>query len=402
MVVELNRRLVKGYTRYKDDPRIIDLKKAVMAYNRSLLQLNLRDHQVEYARLPIVKVIFTLFYRLGKLTLLLAGVLPGLVLFSPIFIAGKVISIQKSKEALEASTVKIHARDVVATWKLLVAMALAPALYTFYTFLLTYWTYRNRVQGYMPENVPLWAVVVFGYVFFPVITYAALRFGEIGMDIAKSVRPLFVALSPAHGNQLFKIRERRAALSQHVTELINTLGPEMFPDFDSTRVVADPFREGQRTPSAITTTSRQDSSSGFSYPSEPTTPNSPSHNQFSFQAADQNTSSYAAQHLPRNESFKNLSNIALFASRPGTPHHHRSRSRTNSSGFPFQGFSTLDSKESLEEVTKKIRGAMRERGQRRRSESERAAGYESGASTPGSEEDGVRLRMTTGTGKKET
>jgi glycerol-3-phosphate O-acyltransferase/dihydroxyacetone phosphate acyltransferase len=397
MVVELNRRLVKGYTRYKDDPRIIDLKKGVMAYNKQLLQLNLRDHQVEYARLPIIKVICMLIYRLTKLILLSAGVLPGLVLFSPIFIAGKLISIQKSREALAASTVKIHARDVVATWKLLVAMALAPTLYTLYTMGLTYWTYKNRVQGFVPDSVPLWAIVVFGYVFFPTITYAALRFGEIGMDIAKSLRPLFVALSPAHGTMLVRIREKRASLSAQVTELINTLGPEMFPDFDSTRVIADPFREGPHSPNPLNTLSRKDSNAYT--PSEPTTPTSPSHISFSFQSPDSHTNGpYSPQsHLPRNDSFKNLSNIALFASRPGTPHHpHRSRSRTNSTGFPIHAFSHIDSKESLDEVSKKIRGAMRERGQRRRSESERAAGYESGTSTPASEEENGGLKMTIG------
>jgi glycerol-3-phosphate O-acyltransferase/dihydroxyacetone phosphate acyltransferase len=403
MVVELNRRLVKGYTRYKDDPRIIALKKGVMAYNKQLLQLNLRDHQVEYARLPIIKVVFMLLYRLAKLIFLSAGVLPGLVLFSPVFIAGKLISIRKSKEALAASTVKIHARDVLATWKLLVAMALAPTLYTLYTAGLTYWTYKNRVQGYIPDSVPLWAVVVFGYIFFPAITYAALRFGEIGMDIAKSLRPLFVALSPAHGTMLVRIRERRAALSAQVTELINTLGPEMFPDFDSARIIADPFHEGPSPPSPISTRPRKDSSSG-NLSSEPTTPTFQSHISFSYQAPDSGSNGpYSPQsHLPRNDSFKNLSNIALFASRPATPHLHRSRSRTNSNGgFPIQAFSHVDSKESLDEVSKKIRGAMRERGQRRRSESERASGYESGTSTPGSEEDHGGLRMTTATLKKD-
>jgi glycerol-3-phosphate O-acyltransferase/dihydroxyacetone phosphate acyltransferase len=49
----------------------------------------------------------------------------------------------------------------------------------------------------------------------------------------------------------------------------------------------------------------------------------------------------------------------------------------------------LDSKESFDEVSKKIRGAMRERGARRRSESER--GFESGTSTPVSEADGLTM-----------
>ena len=80
-------------------------------------------------------------------------------------------------------------------------------------------------------------------------------------------------------------------------------------------------------------------------------------------------------HLPRNESFGNLGNIALFATRPPS----RSRSRSSSSGgamgsagFPLKSFSTLDSKGSFDEVSTKIRGAMRERGQMRRRKSEEA------------------------------
>jgi glycerol-3-phosphate O-acyltransferase/dihydroxyacetone phosphate acyltransferase len=375
MVVELNRRLVKGYERYKDDVRIVNLNKSVMSYNKQLLQLQIRDHQVEYAKLPMLKALALLLYRLGKLILLSVGVLPGLILFLPVFVAGKVISIRKSKEALAASTVKLQGRDVVATWKLLVSMALAPALYTFYTVLLTAWTYQNRVGGLIPGEVPLWAIVVFGYIFFPLITYAALRFGEIGMDITKSLRPLFVALSPAHGNMMVKLRERRSRLATEVTEVINTLGPEMFPDFDSTRVIADPFAEGYIQHSPI----RE-----HRFQSEPASPTSPS---YPFTAL-----SHGAQGLPRNESYNNLSSIGLFASRPSTPHYPRSR--TNSSGgFPVQGFSTLESKESFDEVSKKIRGAMRERGARRRSESEK--GFESGTSTPASEADGQHgLSMT--------
>ena len=227
MVVELNRRLVKGYTRHRDDPRIINLKNGVLKYNKQLLALNVRDHQLAYAKLSVLEVLGALFYRLGKLAILSAGVLPGLVLFAPIFVAGKVISIKKSREALAASTVKIQGRDVITTWKLLVSMALAPALYTYYTVILMFWTYYNRMQGYVPEKVPLWVVGMSGFIFSIMITFAALRFGEIGMDIAKSLRPLVLALLPSSGNTLVKLRKRREELSHEVSSLINELGPEV-------------------------------------------------------------------------------------------------------------------------------------------------------------------------------
>src|SRR5436305_10812731 len=73
------------------------------------------------------------------------------------------------------------------------------------------------------------------------ITFAALRIGEIGTDILKSLPPLFVALNPKSSSSLVRLRARRQALSAKVTEVINTLGPEVFP---AERIVADPFREG--------------------------------------------------------------------------------------------------------------------------------------------------------------
>ncbi|KAL8649369.1 MAG: hypothetical protein Q9226_005601, partial [Calogaya cf. arnoldii] len=346
MVVELNRRLVKGYTHYKDDSRILNLKKSVNAYNKQLWLLGVRDHQVEYAKFSISKVIFMLIYRLGKLSVMAIGTLPGLVLFAPVFIATKIISIKKSREALAASTVKLEGRDVIATWKLLVAMGFAPLLYVFYTVLLTYWTYRTRVQGYMPDWVPLWLVVITSFIFFPAITFAALRFGETGMDILKSLRPLVLSLNPTSANTLVRLRQKRAQLSAEVTDVINTLGPEMFPDFDSARIIADPFSTDQQQPR----TPRTPRTPSHIFP-RPRTPTSTSARDTSTDASIGGGSNTSGQNLPRNESFHNLGNIGLFASRPQTPRSH-SRSRSGSMGASsggLQGFSTITSKEGLEE-----------------------------------------------------
>lgn len=377
-IVELNRRLVKGYVHYKDDPRIVNLKKSVNSYNKQLWLLGVRDHQVEYAKFSVTAVVFTLIYRLGKLAVMSIGTLPGLVLFAPIFVASKIISIRKSRAALAASTVKLQGRDVMATWKLLVSLGLAPLLYATYTALLTWWTYRNRVQGYIPTWVPLWAVITLSMIFFPSITFAALRFGETGMDILKSLRPLVLSLNPTSANTLVKLRKTRATLSAQVTEIINTLGPEMFPDFDSNRVVSDPFRDG-----AI----------------EPLTPKSP--RSLSFRpitptdgAAD--ASIGAGSSLPRNESLHNLSNVGLFASRP--PSRNRSRSGSNGGLNGLGGMSklsTVDSKEGQTELSKQLRESMNRRGHIRRRKSEDmggGGGWEfadsEGTGTPGSEDSG--------------
>jgi glycerol-3-phosphate O-acyltransferase/dihydroxyacetone phosphate acyltransferase len=356
MIVELNRRLVKGYTHFKDDPRIVKLKTSVVDYNKQLRLLGIRDHQVEYANFSILQVVGTLIYRLSKLTVMAVGTLPGLILFAPVFVATKTISRKKSQEALAASTVKLQGRDVMATWKLLVALALAPAVYAFYTIAFTSWTYHNRIQGYVPEWVPLWMVVLLGVILFPSITFAALRIGEIGMDIVKSLRPLVLSLNPSSANTLVSLRVRRQKLSQEVTEVINTLGPELFTDFDSARIVADPFH-GTQQPSE----EGSENASGEAQPRRPSV-----HDQDSYTTQEP---------LPRNESFHDLASIGFFSTRPPSRSRSRSRSRSSggragSAGQSLKALSPLKSKEGYDDVSKRIRGAMRERGQERRRRSE--------------------------------
>lgn len=66
-VVDLNRRFVIGYNLYKDDPRVINLKQKVLAYNQLLKYHGLRDHQVPEINLRGWRTFFLLWYRVGVL-----------------------------------------------------------------------------------------------------------------------------------------------------------------------------------------------------------------------------------------------------------------------------------------------------------------------------------------------
>lgn len=183
------------------------------------------------------------------------------------------------------------------------------------------------------------------------------------MDIFKSLRPLVLSLNPTSANTIHRLRERRAKLSSEVTDLINTLGPELFPDFDSARIIADPFTKGSGLPPiSISQQGRRDSevsSDGFS-------PIDEHERAASFVG---NGLGAWNNNLPRNESFANLGNIGLFASRPAS----RARSRSNSGGFPIKALSHVDGagQAGFEEVSRKISSAMAER---RRERSRRRSG----------------------------
>ena len=183
------------------------------------------------------------------------------------------------------------------------------------------------------------------------------------MDVVKSLPPLFVALNPRSSAQFNKLQQRRAALATEVTDLINEFGPEVFPDFDANRIVADPFREGayQSSYHKIPEGLRSEESS------EPPTPTSGA-----FERADDSSARGFKDLLPSNETFQNIGGFGFFASRPQTP---KSRSRSSSAGgalsgssFPIKGFTSLDSSEGFDQLSKRIRGAMKERGKKRESE----------------------------------
>jgi glycerol-3-phosphate O-acyltransferase/dihydroxyacetone phosphate acyltransferase len=96
--VELTKRFIEGYLHYQHEPRIIDLRKKITAYNRQLRDLGLRDHQVERATTPRrFRNFALLMYRSVLLLAWSILALPGVILHAPIFIPAKLYSHKKAK-----------------------------------------------------------------------------------------------------------------------------------------------------------------------------------------------------------------------------------------------------------------------------------------------------------------
>ncbi|CAK9437893.1 uncharacterized protein LODBEIA_P22710 [Lodderomyces beijingensis] len=229
LIVEMNRRLVVGYQHYKDKPVIQELKKQVVEYNDMLKSLHLPDHHVESCREEVNKLqlVPILIYRVVKLIFLFILALPGASLFAPVFISSNYISKQKQKEALANSVVKIEANDVIATWKILVAMVIAPVVYSFYATIGTYYCYT---RGILTSFKLLW-LWCFLYILGVLVTYSALLTGEQGVDLFKSIRPLYLSIKS--GSSIRSLKKMRNELSEEITEVVNTFGPELYPrDFN--------------------------------------------------------------------------------------------------------------------------------------------------------------------------
>ena len=76
--------------------------------------------------------------------------------------------------------VKVQGRDVLGTWKVLISLGLTPVLYGFYAFLAT----LVMVKAHAPLSWIVWTPIAVLFAL-PLIAYAALKFGEAGMDVLK-------------------------------------------------------------------------------------------------------------------------------------------------------------------------------------------------------------------------
>ncbi|KAJ3819838.1 glycerol-3-phosphate O-acyltransferase [Lentinula raphanica] len=226
-VVELNRRLLNGYAHFKDDLRIQKLRVDVLKYNRSLRDLGIRDHQVPRVQKTSWKIMGLLLYRLGLLIVWTVFALPGTILNGPIFILASIISKRKAKADLAASTVKVTGRDVLATWKGLIALGVAPLLYSFYALLVMLLAIQVNASF-------TWRVLspISVFIALPLTSLAALKFGEAGMDVLKSLGPLIMTLTPRQQHSLDNLRASREQLSNEVMEVIQDLAPELYDDFN--------------------------------------------------------------------------------------------------------------------------------------------------------------------------
>ncbi|EEB08170.1 glycerol-3-phosphate O-acyltransferase [Schizosaccharomyces japonicus yFS275] len=228
-VVELNRRFVAGYLRYKDNPHVEAVRKQVLRYNEKLYTLGVRDHQVvepiANAKLHIISL---LVFRICLLSSYAMCALPGSILFAPVFIATSYISKRKQATALRNSTVKIEGKDVLASWKLIVGLGFTPFLYIIYGVAAATFT---REMGWWGTTSLQFFLLIPVYIYlFTVMTVAALRFGEVGMDIYKTLRPLKLSLHPTKSSVFQNLRKEREILSKRITDLCYTLGPTVYPE----------------------------------------------------------------------------------------------------------------------------------------------------------------------------
>lgn len=71
-------------------------------------------------------------------------------------------------------------RDVLATWKILISLGIAPVMYAFYAIVATIVAVKANTSLATRIWTPFLVILAL-----PFMNYAALKFGEAGMDVLK-------------------------------------------------------------------------------------------------------------------------------------------------------------------------------------------------------------------------
>ena len=227
--LELTRRLERYYDVMKDTPEAKELQQRVRDYSDQLALLGLRDHQVMATSEDKHQVLPLLLQRIALLLALTLAALPGAVLNAPIMVAARLVSSRKAKEAIrESAGVKLEGKDVIATWKLMVAAALLPMCLLVYPIL-------GAVLGRY-THLGAWRCALTVLLLQAPLMYASVRFVEVGWDVLRSLKPLWFALVGHAGVK--ELRKERAALQAMVSKMIDEYGPRLYKgDFSQERII---------------------------------------------------------------------------------------------------------------------------------------------------------------------
>ena len=94
-------------------------------------------------------------------------------------------------EALKSSTVKVAGRDVLATWKLLVALIVTPVLYGFYTFVTILLAYKYDWDILLQFG---WWAPIIVYLLFFLISNITMRLADTGFDVYRLVAQFIIIM----------------------------------------------------------------------------------------------------------------------------------------------------------------------------------------------------------------
>ncbi|KAF9906725.1 hypothetical protein EC991_000317 [Linnemannia zychae] len=224
--LELTRRFAKGYSHLSVTPSMGALKRDILAYDKHLSNSGVRDWQLTADPHIAVALLLTM-PALFLLPVLFLLSLPGTLMFGPVGLLATWAANQKGQQAMLAfqsylPVSRWPGRDVIATWKIIVSLALMPVCFILYSSILTAWVSH---WGWLKEYWTMGRLVLFWlistFVVFPTIAYGTVWIWEWQIDLKMHVSVWWWKL--CGGNAEMK-RWRQDLVDRINRELVERMG----------------------------------------------------------------------------------------------------------------------------------------------------------------------------------
>jgi glycerol-3-phosphate O-acyltransferase/dihydroxyacetone phosphate acyltransferase len=222
--LKLQRRFTMGLIMLRERPEVGKVLEQLDEYNAHLSQYGMQDFEVESIELEGSGVYRTLLLRFVVLLGIVMLSIPGAALNAPLGLISRFMAKREAKRALQKSEVKVKAQDVLASYKVLVAVFLVPVAWFMYVFTFAVWF------GLVSGIAFLFAL--------PMFSYASVRLLEQGVQIWRSSAPILrLLLSTRFMEIVTELKAERESLVIAVRDLVEVSLPLLPPEFTTDRVV---------------------------------------------------------------------------------------------------------------------------------------------------------------------
>jgi len=229
---DLNRRFAEGYkiilynSNGNPPNEWLEMQKRLISYQAELEALGIKCYQVikrgneKYeGKSEAVMRVLQILSRFARLCcLVIVASIPGLFFNFPLGYVAHVYSEARRKSALANSRVKVLAKDVLLSEKVILCIVLVPTLWLFYSLLLIFCTNFER---------PTVIVAIFSMPFF---SYIGIMSTDAGVISLKDVRPFVIRLIPSTRKRQIALVAIRQELQSDLRRLIKKYSRSLFGD----------------------------------------------------------------------------------------------------------------------------------------------------------------------------
>jgi glycerol-3-phosphate O-acyltransferase/dihydroxyacetone phosphate acyltransferase len=226
---------------------ITQLIAKVDEYQSILDKWGLKDYQLQsdtFSAMSFTQMLYTFLH--GASVILLASV-PSIIL--NVGFAANYWAYQEAKKDLEASRVKIQAKDVLLSKKMMFSIVAVPVLWVTYAVLLLLLT-----------SLQVKTVIVL-LLCCPIFSYMGVMAVEASMNDLKDLRPAFLRLLPSFLKIAPELPKKRAELVEKVRNLVKKYGPSLGA------VYTDPSRDWEQAANAPSTITNMENASNLDHAS---------------------------------------------------------------------------------------------------------------------------------------